>query len=106
MSKPILEDLYREMFRSRLFEEAVSALWDEGLISGEMHLGIGEEAIIAGTVLQLRDGDSMALDHRGTAAMLMRGVEPAALMHEILGHENGICSGMGGHMHLFSRQHL
>jgi len=106
VSDPDLWRLYREMLVSRLFEEAVSALWDEGLISGEMHLGIGEEAIIAGTVLQLRDGDSMALDHRGTAAMLMRGVDPAALMHEILGHEQGICSGMGGHMHLFSREHL
>ena len=106
VSQPDLWRLYREMLQSRLFEEAVSALWDEGLISGEMHLGIGEEAIIAGTVLQLRDGDSMALDHRGTAAMLMRGVEPAALMRELLGHKEGICSGMGGHMHLFSREHL
>jgi len=25
-------------------------LWHEGLISGEMHLGTGEEAIIAGVV--------------------------------------------------------
>jgi pyruvate dehydrogenase E1 component alpha subunit len=106
LSKPNLEDLYREMFRSRLFEEAVSALWDEGLISGEMHLGIGEEAIIAGTVPQLINGDAMALDHRGTAAILMRGVEPEPLLLEFLGHPDGLCAGMGGHMHLFSPEML
>ncbi len=39
--------LYRHMLRSRLFEEAVARLWNEGAISGEMHLGIGEEGICA-----------------------------------------------------------
>jgi len=69
--------LYTLMLRSRLFEEAIAQLWHDGLISGEMHLGTGEEAIIAGIVAQLREGDAMALDHRGTAALLMRGVDPA-----------------------------
>jgi hypothetical protein len=54
---------------------AVSRLWDDGKISGEMHLSIGEEAIVAGTVLQLQDGDAMALDHRGTSPLVMRGVD-------------------------------
>ena len=40
--------LYALMLRSRLFEEAIAQLWHDGLISGEMHLGTGEEAIIAG----------------------------------------------------------
>lgn len=94
------------MLRSRLFEEAVARLWEAGLISGEMHLGTGEEAIIAGVVTHLRDDDAMALDHRGTAAMLMRGVEPRLILREMLGLPDGLCSGMGGHMHLFSREHL
>ena len=98
--------LYRQMLRGRLFEEAVSQLWHEGLISGEMHLGTGEEAVIAGVVSHLRDGDAMALDHRGTAAMLLRGVDPVALLREMLGRPDGLCGGWGGHMHLFSREHL
>ena len=53
--------LYRQMLRSRLFEELVKLLWDEGRISGEMHTGIGEEGIIAGVITQLRDEDAMAL---------------------------------------------
>ncbi len=94
------------MKRSRLFEEAVADLWRDGLVSGEMHLGTGEEAIIAGVVSQLRAGDAMALDHRGTAAMLMRGVDPARLLREILGRPGGLSDGQGGHMHLFSKELL
>lgn len=98
--------LYRHMLRSRLFEEAVAVFWHRGFISGEMHLGMGEEAIAAGAVLQLRDGDAMALDHRGTPPMLMRGVEPLLILRELLGRPDGLCGGLGGHMHLFSPKHL
>ena len=101
-----LWSLYALMLRSRLFEEAVAQLWQAGHISGEMHLGTGEEAIIAGVVSQLEPGDAMALDHRGTAALLMRGVDPIALLREFLGCPDGLCGGMGGHMHLFSKEHL
>lgn len=97
---------YAAMYTARLFEEGVTGLWQNGLISGEMHLSTGEEAITAGTVLQLRDGDAMALDHRGTAAMLMRGVEPMLLLREFMGHRDGLCRGQGGHMHLFAKQYL
>jgi TPP-dependent pyruvate/acetoin dehydrogenase alpha subunit len=101
-----LWSLYALMLKSRLFEEAVAKLWHDGLISGEMHLGTGEEAIIAGVVSQLQEGDAMALDHRGTAALLMRGVDPILILRELLGYSDGLCCGMGGHMHLFSREHL
>ena len=101
-----LWSLYALMLKSRLFEEAIAKLWHDGLISGEMHLGTGEEAIIAGVVAQLREGDALALDHRGTAAMLMRGVAPELIIRELLGDPGGLCGGMGGHMHLFSKEHL
>lgn len=103
---PDLWCLYSMMLKSRLFEEAVTQLWKDGLISGEMHLGTGEEAIVAGIVSQLTEGDAMALDHRGTPPMLMRGVDPVLLLREFLGRSDGLCSGMGGHMHLFSKDHL
>jgi len=98
--------LYDLMLKSRLFEEAVAQLWRDGLISGEMHLGTGEEAVVAGVVAHLRDGDAMALDHRGTAPLLMRGADPSALLRELLGRPGGLGGGMGGHMHLFSRDLL
>jgi TPP-dependent pyruvate/acetoin dehydrogenase alpha subunit len=101
-----LWSLYSLMKTSRRFEEAVTQLWRDGSISGEMHLGTGEEAIIAGVVSQLRAGDAMSVDHRGSAAFLMRGVDPVLLLHEMLGHDDGLCGGRGGHMHLFSKEHL
>jgi pyruvate dehydrogenase E1 component alpha subunit len=94
------------MQKCRLFEEAITQLWKDGLISGEMHLGTGEEAIIVGVVSQLCPGDAMALDHRGTAPLLVRGVDPASILRELLGRPDGLCGGSGGHMHLFSKDHL
>jgi TPP-dependent pyruvate/acetoin dehydrogenase alpha subunit len=98
--------LYEWMFKSRTFEEAVRRIWKDGLISGEMHLGLGEEAIVAGIIPQLKDGDAMALDHRGTPPMLMRGVDPVALLREFMGKPDGLCGGRGGHMHLFAPEKL
>ena len=103
---PDLWSLYALMFRSRTFENAVQKLWRDGKISGEMHLGVGEEAIVAGIISQLVDGDAMALDHRGTPPMVMRGVDPVALLREFMGQPGGICFGRGGHMHLFVPEKL
>lgn len=103
---PDLWLLYRQMLRSRRFEQAVMDLWERGWISGEMHLGIGEEAVAAGVVCHIQNGDAMALDHRSTPPLVIRGVDLLLILKELLGHRDGLCSGMGGHMHLFSRHHL
>ncbi len=98
--------LYRKMLMCRRVEEVIAALWREGRISGEMHLGIGEEGINTGVLDHLGDGDAVALDHRGTAGMLLRGVDPVAIIKECMGDADGLCNGMGGHMHLYSKDHL
>lgn len=100
-----LWELYGQMFLSRTFEEITTRFWMVGLISGEMHLGIGEEAIAAGVVSHMTDGDALAIHHRPTPFLLMRGVNPAALLAEFLGLEQGLCRGQGGHMHLYSKEH-
>jgi TPP-dependent pyruvate/acetoin dehydrogenase alpha subunit len=104
--EPDLPALYRQMLRSRRFEDSVTDLWEKGKISGEMHLGIGEEAIAAGVVAHLREGDAMALDHRGTPPLVVRGTDLVLLLREFLGRTDGLCCGMGGHMHLFSPEHF
>ncbi len=106
--KPITDQwyLYTQMLRCRIFEEAVRHLWLDGSISGEMHLSMGEEAIAVGVVSQLVDGDALALDHRGTAPLMVRGIDPTLLLREFLGRPDGLGGGMGGHMHLFSAEHL
>jgi len=101
-----LEELYRNMALSRAFELAIAELWRQGKISGEMHLGTGEEAVMAGVAAHLVEGDAVALDHRSTPMLAMLGVDPGAILLELLGQETGLCKGRGGHMHLFSKAHL
>lgn len=101
-SSPLpLERLYLQMVRMRRFEEVLAALWQQGLVSGELHLGIGEEAIIAGVIDHLGPGDGLALDHRPTPALVGIGTDLRQMVLEMLGHDQGLCRGRGGHMHLF-----
>jgi len=101
-----LEGLYRQMARARAFEAAVEALWRRGLISGEMHLGTGEEAVAAGVITHLVDGDGLALTHRASPALVVRGVPLVPILRELLGRSDGLGGGHGGHMHLFAREQL
>jgi acetoin:2,6-dichlorophenolindophenol oxidoreductase subunit alpha len=104
--KPDFSQLYRQMARIRFFEEAQGDLWHRGLIPGEMHLGIGEEAVVAGVLAHLEEGDALALDHRSTPPLVVRGVDMTSMFLEVMGDEEGLCRGRGGHMHLFSKEHL
>jgi TPP-dependent pyruvate/acetoin dehydrogenase alpha subunit len=101
-----LHELYLQMCRIRAAEQALGDLWRRGLVSGEMHLGIGEEAVAAGVVAHLEDGDALALDYRSTPPLVARGVDLTSLFLEMLGSEDGLCGGRAGHMHLMSRPHL
>ena len=108
-AEPRAEDLarlYETMLRIRRFEEAAAALWADGEISGEFHSSIGEEAVAAGVIDHLREGDAIAADHRSSGPFVARGVPLAPLFHELQGHEEGLCGGMAGHMHLMSKEHL
>lgn len=101
-----LLDFYRSMYKARAIELAQAGLWRKGLISGELHLGTGEEAIAAGVVAHITPGDGVAIDHRATPVLALLGVDPALMIKETLGREDGLCRGRGGHMHLFSLEHL
>jgi pyruvate dehydrogenase E1 component alpha subunit len=101
-----LEALYRQMLRMRRFEELLARLWERGRVSGELHLGIGEEGIVAGVVDHVGDGDALALDHRSTPAMVGRGTDLELLALEMIGDAAGLCGGRGGHMHLFDPERL
>lgn len=98
--------LYESMVRVRAFEQAAARLWHAGQVSGELHSSVGEEAVAAGVVDHLGDGDAMAVDHRSTGPLVARGLPLADLLGELLGSEDGLCRGRGGHMHLLSREHL
>ncbi|MGZ4595048.1 MAG: thiamine pyrophosphate-dependent enzyme, partial [Actinomycetes bacterium] len=101
-----LQELYLQMCRIRCAEQAIGRLWRDGLVSGEMHLGVGEEGVIAGVLVHVQPGDALALDYRSTPPLVARGVDLTAIFLELLGSPDGLCGGRGGHMHLMSRPHL
>lgn len=105
-AQPDLRSLYRQMCRIRYVEEAVAGLWNDGLITGEMHLGTGEEATIAGVAAHLRPGDALSVDYRSTPPFVAHGVDVEAIFRELLGDAGGLDGGRAGHMHLLSPEHL
>jgi TPP-dependent pyruvate/acetoin dehydrogenase alpha subunit len=94
-------DCFASMHRMRAFEEAVGAGVASGEIHGEMHLGLGQEAIAAGLEPFLRRTDAVISSHRPHLHALAHGVEPVGLLAELF-ERDGMCAGKGGHMHLFA----
>lgn len=90
----------RDMWRIRLFEEAVEDLYGRGMMHGTMHLSIGQEAVPVGTSRHLLDGDVITCTHRGHGHTIARGADLGRMMAELLGRENGYCKGRGGSMHI------
>jgi 2-oxoisovalerate dehydrogenase E1 component len=94
--------LYRTMLTIRLTEEQLLRAHQRGLIHGACHTYIGEEAIAAGVCAHLRPQDPVFSTHRGHGHALAKGLEPRALIAELLGRATGCSSGRGGSMHLFA----
>lgn len=95
---------YEALHRMRAFEEAIAAAVVSGEIHGEMHLGLGQEAVALALGELRRPGDAIVSTHRGNLHALAAGVDPVALLAEII-ERDGLCHGKGGHMHLFDPTH-
>ncbi|MGL6211344.1 MAG: thiamine pyrophosphate-dependent dehydrogenase E1 component subunit alpha [Paracoccaceae bacterium] len=94
---------YRTMRRIRSFEERVGELFLKGESAGSMlHLSIGEEALV-GMTEAMQPGDTFTTHHRGHGVFIGRGADPARMMAEIAGKEDGYCRGKGGSMHIADR---
>ncbi|WP_276089407.1 pyruvate dehydrogenase (acetyl-transferring) E1 component subunit alpha [Pedobacter sp. JY14-1] len=105
----INKDTYLKWFESMLlmrkFEEKTGQLYGQQKIRGFCHLYIGQEAVVAGTVSAMQQGDSMITAYRDHAHALALGVSPNAIMAEMYGKATGCSKGKGGSMHLFSKEH-
>lgn len=92
--------LYRDMARVRAFEEEVIDAFSAGLVPGSTHPCIGAEGIKAGAISTLRPDDLVFATYRGHGEVLLKGVDPVAVMAELMGRATGVCKGKGGSMHL------
>ncbi len=69
------------------------------------HLSIGQEGVATGVATALRSTDRLFGNHRSHAHYLAAGGDLYGLLAEVLGRATGCSGGMGGSMHLQSREH-
>ena len=94
--------LYRQMYRSRRFEERAVELWHKGEVTGSLHPYIGEEAIACTAVSLMKDGDLLTSTHRGVGHCVAGGMDLNKMMAELFGKTHGYSGGKGGSMHMFA----
>jgi pyruvate dehydrogenase E1 component alpha subunit len=95
---------YRSMLLIRRFEERAGQLYGMGFIGGFCHLYIGQEAVVVGMQMCLKEGDQVVTSYRDHGHMLACGMDPKGVMAELTGRRNGYSKGKGGSMHMFSRE--
>ncbi|MPZ36900.1 MAG: pyruvate dehydrogenase (acetyl-transferring) E1 component subunit alpha [Rhizobiales bacterium] len=92
----------RDMLLIRRFEEKAGQMYGMGLIGGFCHLYIGQEAVVVGMQMSLKDGDQVITGYRDHGHMLACGMDPKGVMAELTGRRGGYSKGKGGSMHMFS----
>jgi pyruvate dehydrogenase E1 component alpha subunit len=101
--KSLTDVVLLDMLRIRRMEEKAAELYGEEKIRGFLHLYIGEEAVAAGAIRALNDGDNVVATYREHGHALMHGVSMKSIMAEMFGKQEGCSRGRGGSMHLFDR---
>src|SRR5437868_7366970 len=93
---------YHDMLLIRRFEEKAGQMYGMGLIGGFCHLYIGQEAVVVGMQMTLKEGDEVITGYRDHGHMLACGMDPKGVMAELTGRQHGYSKGKGGSMHMFS----
>jgi pyruvate dehydrogenase E1 component alpha subunit len=93
---------YETMLTIRRFEEKAGQMYGMGLIGGFCHLYIGQEAVVVGMQMALKDGDQVITGYRDHGHMIACGMDPKGVMAELTGRTHGYSKGKGGSMHMFS----
>src|ERR671924_508837 len=67
---------YHDMLLIRRFEEKAGQLYGMGFIGGFCHLYIGQEAVVTGLKMTMRQGDQMITAYRDHGHMLAMEMSP------------------------------
>lgn len=97
---------YEEMLFWRKFEDKLAQVYIQQKVRGFLHLYNGQEAILAGAlhVMDLSK-DKMITAYRNHVQPIGMGVDPRRVMAELYGKKTGTSQGLGGSMHIFSKEH-
>ena len=94
----------RDMLLIRRFEEKAGQLYGMGAIGGFCHLYIGQEAVVVGMQMALKQGDEVITGYRDHGHMLACDMEAKGVMAELTGRRGGYSRGKGGSMRMFSKE--
>ena len=97
---------YEDMLFWRKFEDKLAAVYIQQKVRGFLHLYNGQEAVLAGAlhVMDLSK-DKMITAYRNHVQPIGMGVDPKRVMAELFGKKTGTSQGLGGSMHIFSKEH-
>ena len=96
---------YEDMLFWRKFEDKLAAVYIQQKVRGFLHLYNGQEAVLAGAlhVMDLSK-DKMITAYRNHVQPIGMGVDPKRVMAELFGKKTGTSQGLGGSMHIFSKE--
>ncbi|UCE94665.1 MAG: pyruvate dehydrogenase (acetyl-transferring) E1 component subunit alpha [Flavobacteriaceae bacterium] len=96
---------YKDMLFWRKFEDKLAAVYIQQKVRGFLHLYNGQEAVLAGALhaMDLAE-DKMITAYRNHVQPIGMGVDPKRVMAELYGRVTGTSYGMGGSMHIFSKE--
>lgn len=98
--KELLLAMYEDMVRIRQFEMTASECFTKGMLAGNIHLCIGQEATVVGASKALEERDFITSTHRGHGHCIAKGARTDKAMAELFGKATGYCGGKGGSMHI------
>lgn len=97
---------YRDMLFWRKFEDKLAAVYIQQKVRGFLHLYNGQEAVLAGSLHAMDlTKDKMITAYRNHVQPIGMGVDPKRVMAELYGKATGTSQGLGGSMHIFSKEH-
>ena len=96
---------YKDMLFWRKFEDKLAAVYIQQKVRGFLHLYNGQEAVLAGALHAMDiSKDKMITAYRNHVQPIGMGVDPKRVMAELYGKVTGTSQGMGGSMHIFSKE--
>src|ERR1700739_4610980 len=93
------------MLAMRRFEEKLIDLTQQKVLTAQIHVYIGQEAVGAGVIEALRPEDRTLSNHRNHGHVIARGADPGRAFAEIFGRSTGLNGGKGGSFHLCDAAH-
>ncbi len=97
---------YEDMLFWRKFEDKLAAVYIQQKVRGFLHLYNGQEAVLAGSLHAMDlTKDRMITAYRNHVQPIGMGVDPRYVMAELYGKVTGTSKGMGGSMHIFSKEY-